>query len=178
MTEQEKPRTLADCEPIPPDRKSAFKRTHPRIKQGQLEPFEPTHDQRMTVRVMSACGMKPEVIVQHIVNPDTGLPVTVKTLRKYCSKELKDGREVANAMVAQSLFKKAIGNTPQAVQACIFWLRSQAGWLAPDSIEISGKDGKPLTGGERQNLVVYLPDNGRDAANANGDGTQALKRRG
>ncbi|KVU15677.1 hypothetical protein WK62_27765 [Burkholderia ubonensis] len=154
------------------------KRTHPRITQGQLVPFEPTHDQRMTVRIMAACGMKIDMIVQQVTNPDTGLAIDAKTLRKYFAKDLKDGREVANAMVAQSLFKKAIGNSPQAVTACIFWLRSQAGWLAPDSIEISGKDGKPLTGAERQQLVVYLPDNGRDAANGKGDGPQIVKRRG
>ncbi|MFN9969396.1 MAG: hypothetical protein ACK58T_05800, partial [Phycisphaerae bacterium] len=41
--------------------------------------------------------------------------------------------------VAQSLFRKATGDTNQSVQAAIFWLKARAGWRDKSPDEIVGK---------------------------------------
>ena len=56
------------------------------------------------------------------------LGIDPKTLRKHYRDELDTGHIKANAKVAESLFRKALGNTPQAVTAAIFWLKCRAGW--------------------------------------------------
>ena len=102
-------------------------------------PFIPTKEQVLTVRVMTACGMPQEVICQQIINPENGKPIDSKTLRKVFREELDGGKSVANALVAQSLFKKATSGTGQgAVTAAIFWLKTQAGWKETQKVEHSG----------------------------------------
>lgn len=90
--------------------------------------FAPTDAQRTTVRVMAACGAPHEAICQAVINDQTGRPIDTKTLRLAFRSELDDGKATANAMVAQSLFKRAIGSGPQSVTAAIFWMKAQAGW--------------------------------------------------
>lgn len=99
--------------------------------------FEPTSEQRLTVQIMSACGMPQEQIAIHI-------GVDAKTLRKALRAELKNGSETANGLVAQSLFKKATGSGNQSVTAAIFWLKTKAGWKDTQAFELTGKDGGPV----------------------------------
>lgn len=99
--------------------------------------FEPTSEQRLTVQIMSACGMPQEQIATHI-------GIDAKTLRKALRAELKNGAETANGLVAQSLFKKATGSGNQSVTAAIFWLKTKAGWKDTQSVELTGKDGGPV----------------------------------
>jgi hypothetical protein len=142
----------------------------PLLHHSYLPEFVPNEEQKITVRVMMACGMPVTEIARAVFDPHTNEPISVTTLKKYFSMEMKYGKEQANCAVAKSLFQKALGNSPQAVQACIFWLRSQAGWLAADGED--GKDGKRSDVAKQ--LVVYLPDNGRKASNsgkADGNGT-------
>ena len=98
---------------------------------------------------------------------------------------LKAGKEQADAMVANSLFKRATGYKAKAVKfaqqdgvftdakeyieeyapdttACIFWLKNRRPDLWRDKVqqELSGVDGEPI---KTESLVkVYLPDNRRD----------------
>ena len=61
------------------------------------------------------------------------LEIDRKTLRKYFRRELDTGHIKANSQVAQSLFRKALGDGPQAVTACIFWMKTRCGWKEPTS---------------------------------------------
>ena len=54
--------------------------------------------------------------------------VSHPTLLKHYRDEVEHGAIEANGKVAESLFKKAIGNGSGAVVACIFWLKTRAGW--------------------------------------------------
>jgi len=108
--------------------------------------FNPTDEQRMQVRIMCACGFPQEQICERVIDPRTGKKISDKTLRKAFRAELDAGTEAANAIVAQSLFKKATGNGPQSVTAAIFWLKSRAGWKTTEGMELTGKDGAPLPG--------------------------------
>lgn len=136
----------------------------PALHDSYLPEFKPTDEQRNTVRVMKLCGMPNLNIAREVFNPHTNEPISITTLKRYFSDELKHGKEQANAAVANSLFKKCLGNSPQAVAACIFWLRSQAGWLAPESLDVNMTGDAKNPG--KQQLVVYVPDNGRRAANS------------
>ena len=61
---------------------------------------------------------------------------------------LDDGKDVANSMVAQALFSKAVGGGQQSVTAAIFWLKCRAGWKPVEGLELTGKDGQTLNNNE------------------------------
>lgn len=95
---------------------------------------------------------------------------------------LKAGKDVADAEVADKLFRRATGYEHEAVKivadaktgaqhvvpyteryppdttACIFWLknRQRAKWRDKQDHEVAGVDGGPVQ------VSVYLPDNGRN----------------
>ena len=94
----------------------------------------------MTVSIMAACGMPHAEISRQIINPDTGAAIDEKTLRRAFREELDNGKERANALVAQSLFKKATGSGQGAVTAAIFWLKTQARWREPTPGEDEDND--------------------------------------
>lgn len=94
--------------------------------------YEPTPEARRTVKGMAAVGVPAEDIARV-------LDVDPKTLRKHFRRELDTGSVEANARVAQSLFQKAIGNTPQSTIAAIFWLKTRAGWVEKPAAEAPGK---------------------------------------
>jgi hypothetical protein len=80
---------------------------------------EPFH--RRQVEAMAGYGI-PETDIARVLGIDP------KTLRKHYREELDTGHVLANAKVAESLFRKATGDHRQAVTAAIFWLKTRAGW--------------------------------------------------
>lgn len=97
-------------------------------------PFQPTDEQRRTVRLHSAFGTKQEDIA--II-----LDLSSRTLRKYFRKELDRGTLEANSKVAQALYKKAIeGDTTSA----IFWLKCRAGWRERGGLESGSAPAPPF----------------------------------
>jgi hypothetical protein len=97
--------------------------------------FEPTEDQRRTVRALSGFGVPQPDIATHVgIDP--------KTLRKHFREELDRGSIEATAKVAQSLFNMATqGNN---VAAAIFWMKARAGRREKCQVELSGPDGDPM----------------------------------
>ena len=81
-------------------------------------PFEPSEENRRTVKTLAGLGMPHE----HIA-PKLG--ISPKTLRKHFREELNTGTADANAQVAQSLYKKALNGD---VVAAIFWMKCRAKW--------------------------------------------------
>src|ERR1700722_13542214 len=100
--------------------------------------FEPTDEQRRTVRAMAGFGVPQDDIA--IV-----LEIDAKTLRKHFRSELDRGVIEANVKVAQTLFHMA--TVDKVVAAAIFWLKSRAGWREKTSIEQLGPDGNPIMPG-------------------------------
>ncbi|MGK2829230.1 hypothetical protein ACSI5F_03875 [Ralstonia pseudosolanacearum] len=116
------------------------------------KPFVPTEADRKLVSSLAGYGAPHEYIAGCITNPQTGQPLNEKSLRKYFRVELDSGKHRANTMVTQSLFRHATGNGRSAVVACIFWLKTQAGWKEPaQGIELTGKEGGPV---EQRTTVV------------------------
>jgi hypothetical protein len=86
----------------------------------------PTAEQRKLVQTMAAAGIQSEAIC-------LVMGVSGKTLRKHYRAELDTSLIRANAMVASSLYMKALkGN----VVAQIFWLKTRAGWKEPERIQV------------------------------------------
>ena len=79
---------------------------------------KPTQESRKLVSELSALGIKNEDICALI---DTSIP----TLLKHYEKEIRDGRIKANAKIAQTLYKKAIGGDTACL---IFWAKTRLGW--------------------------------------------------
>ena len=62
-----------------------------------------------------------------------------KTLRKHYRAELDVGAIKANSRIAESLYRKALGDGAQSVTAAIFWLKTRAHWKETNVHEVSHK---------------------------------------
>ncbi len=96
---------------------------------------DPVHHQK--VEAMAGYGV-PEADIARVLEIDPDL------LRDLYAKELEGGHVKANARVAESLYRKALGEGREAVTAAIFWLKTRAGWKETAVHEVSGKDGAPI----------------------------------
>lgn len=85
---------------------------------GQNE-HKPTDSERKIVERMAGFGAPHKQIAK-------ALGICANTLRRHYEEELVDGKSIANATVAQSLFDLAVDG--KNVTAMIFWLKAQAGW--------------------------------------------------
>lgn len=82
---------------------------------------KPTPDNRKTVESLAGLGMtQPQISSIVGIHPET--------LRSHYREELDNGVTKANSNVAQNLYTIAMGSGREAVTACIFWLKTRAGW--------------------------------------------------
>jgi hypothetical protein len=112
---------------------------------GGRPPFEPDDNQRLAVTTLAACGTRFVLIAKRI-------GVDAKTLRRHFRKELSEGRQDANALVARSLFDQAIAGN---ITAQIFWLKTRAGWKETNTFEMTGPDGRPLIPAPLLPMISY-----------------------
>lgn len=80
------------------------------------------------VAVMAAAGFPIESIAVQ-------LKISEETLKERFAGSLERGLSMSTALVAETLFRKALGDGPQAVTAAIFWLKARAGWRDVQVIE-------------------------------------------
>lgn len=92
--------------------------------------FQPTEEQRRTVRAMSGFGIPQESIA-------TMLDIEPKTLRKHFRREFDRGSIEATTKVAQTLFSMATSG--QNTAAAIFWMKARAGWREKQELVLSTK---------------------------------------
>lgn len=100
-------------------------------------PHEPSDSNRSKARLLSGFGIPQEQIAAE-------LGISLPTLHKYYRDDLDAGMRQANARVVANLFKKATGDTPQAVTAAIYWTKTRMGWRDVSQVELTGKDGGPI----------------------------------
>ena len=104
-------------------------------KRGPGKPqFEPTEENRKTVKAMAGYGIPQEEIAA-VIGCDP------KTLRLHFREDLDTAATIANARVAQSLFNQA---TSGNVSAAIFWAKVRMGWTERVVNEHTGRDGGPI----------------------------------
>ncbi len=111
--------------------------------------FEPTDEQRRTVRAMAGFGVPHEDIA-------TLLEIDAKTLRKHFRRELDRGSIEATAKVAQTLF--AMATSGQNVAAAIFWMKARAGWREKHELVVSTRPAAELSDED----LVEIIQQGRD----------------
>ncbi len=96
--------------------------TFPAIKSGQGIAHEPTVSARQRVMAWVSAGIPVEVMAELLM-------ISTPTLRKYYAFELEHGRNLANGMVAGTLFQKAMmGDTV----SLLFWAKTRMGWRETD----------------------------------------------
>lgn len=98
---------------------------------------KPTAETRNMVQLLTGMGSGADDVARV-------LGVTARTIFRHYRTELDRGVAVANMNVAQSLYRKAMGNGPQSVAACIFWMKTRGGWREVDRRELTGADGGPI----------------------------------
>ncbi len=91
----------------------------------------PSPISRRQVEAMAAYGVPEKDIARVLV-------IDPKTLRKHYRDELDTGHVKANSRIAESLYRKAMGEGPQSVTACIFWLKTRAQWKETAVQEVTG----------------------------------------
>ena len=131
----------------------------------QGAPFEPTEEQRRTVRAMAGYGVPQDDIA-------TLLEIDAKTLRKHFRRELDRGAIEATAKVGQSLFRMATeGNS---VAAAIFWMKARAGWREKHEVHVSAV--RPLVEMTDAELVRVIQGAGGDPDEVTGVGRLSHER--
>lgn len=120
--------------------------------------FQPTQDQRAQVEAYAAYGIPQADMCKLVINPETGKPLSLKTLEKAFRLELDTGMAKANAKVGESLYMQAVGapaqfdtagnqvraEQPRSAGAAIFWAKARMGWSEKFVHEHSGKNGGPM----------------------------------
>ena len=102
---------------------------------------QPDPSQRRQVEAMAGYGIREDDIGRVI-------GIDAKTLRKHYREELDTGTIKATAKVAESLYRKAIGDGHQSVAAAIFWLKTRAHWSETMVHEHAVISAEPLTPAE------------------------------
>ena len=95
-----------------------------------------TDESRKMVESTSGLGLPHEQIAILVGIDD-------KTLRKHYRAELDMGKAKANGQIAKTLFSKAVGGDTTSL---IWWTKSQMRWSETVRNEMTGADGKELTG--------------------------------
>lgn len=111
--------------------------------------YAATDRDRAMVKAMASYGVQQEYIA-------AVLGIDPKTLRKHYREELDTAETLANAKVAESLFKKATGEGPSSVAAAIFWMKSRAGW-SETKVEAPGKKERKQEAAEKVAAGKFAP---------------------
>lgn len=78
-------------------------------------PFEPTQEQRLTVRLHKVAGTPDDLIVRVITNPVSGKPISKKTLYRHFRDELDVGKVEVDAMATGKLIQAIRGGEAWAI---------------------------------------------------------------
>jgi hypothetical protein len=102
------------------------------------KPFEATDVERRQVEAMSGYGVPFEQIAALVRDG-----IDIDTLRKYFGSELLNGKAKANAQIGKGIFQKAMAGDTTAQ---IWWSKCQMGWKETQRHELTGAEGKELSG--------------------------------
>lgn len=98
--------------------------------------FVPTDADRKRVQNASGLGIPNRMVAQFVINPETGRPITEKTLVKHFAKEIELGLALKSEAIAQTMGQIATDpDHPKAVTAGIFWAKCKMGWREADKVE-------------------------------------------
>ena len=117
--------------------------------------YEPTDKERAQCKALAGMGV-PHTDIAIV------LQISTPTLRRHFRTELDVGAIEANAKVAQSLFKQATDSQKPSVVACIFWLKTRAGWTEAAAGEPKAPREDPPGKKEQQNRAARTAHKGTE----------------
>ena len=121
--------------------------------QGGRPEFVPTEVQRAWVVDTAKVGLPQEFIRLNIINPDTDLAVSLKTLRKHFRRELDEGLSLFGFELMKPASVVALDkNHPDFARMNIWAQQSRLGMKATTVTELVGQDGG--TGGIPQLVII------------------------
>ncbi len=127
----------------------------PQLRTGRPR-FAPTEFQRQTARILRGCGCALPIVASNI-------GVTEKTLRKHFARELAEAHAELVAAIGLRVVSAALAGN---IFAARYWLSCRGGpeWRVVESRLLGGDgSGMPIAVNSTSRVVVYIPDNGRDA---------------
>ena len=100
--------------------------------------FVPTPDQRDMVKLLAGRGIPQEDIRRLILNPQTGKPLSIKTLERAFATEIKTAKTELDFKVGQFIMDSILGRTPvnakprkddrERARLAIFYAKTRMGW--------------------------------------------------
>ena len=138
-------------------------------KEGGRPPHNPTERDRLQVRTLAAVGVT-------VADVAKVMGLSIPTLRKHYASELSAGSIEANAKVAQSLFKQATDPKKPSTVACIFWLKSRAGWRDRDTVPASPEEEPHLGKKDQANVDARSAAAGTEWADLLPEGVTAFRK--
>lgn len=116
--------------------------------------FVPTAEQRNAVKILVGLGVPQEHLRRVVINPQTGKPLSVKTLELAFALEIKIGTVQLTALIGSFLIDSVLGRKPafgtpikndQArMTGAIFYLKCRAGWTERNADQRAQGKGGPL----------------------------------
>jgi hypothetical protein len=153
--------------------------------------YLPGAQERRLVETLAGYGVPAEEIRRIVVNPASGKALSAKMLLRHFGDELARGLAKANANVAESLFRLAVGQAKVVVDgevlqeerepkvmAAVFWAKTRMGWSEARTAEAhSSQDGLPRGAPilAEAKVTIYIPENNREP-DAKAAGRKARKR--
>ena len=117
--------------------------------------FKPTKKQRVVAKLHAIAGTPQIDIAKLILNPETGEPITDKTLRRAFRDELNLGlaelKARAVGVIAQKLNDNDLG-------AACFVLKTRAGWSERSTHELVGANGGPIAITRIEEVIIDPSD--------------------
>lgn len=108
--------------------------------------FEPTEEQKAVVKALYGYGLPQNEIRQHVINPETGKPITKPVLERVFRAELDHGAAVAKAAILETAFNIATDiNHPKCATMNIFLLKTRLGFRETDRVKDDNDDVKKIT---------------------------------
>lgn len=99
------------------------------------------------VETLTAYGIPQDAIARLVPNPDTGEPISERTLQTHFKNEIAIGKAKADAKVIGALFKNATTGTQLYPgghpTSQIFWVKARCGWRTRDYDEGDGEGALP-----------------------------------
>jgi len=104
--------------------------------------FHPTPEDREFVKRSCAIGLTQKQLATGIINPITGKPISVDTLKKNFEDEIARGRILTNDKIMQTLYSHAFhGEEKTSLTAAIFLAKTVVGLRETSRVETTGANG-------------------------------------
>ena len=139
--------------------------------------YRPSEQDRKVVETLAGYGVPPDEIRQVVVNTTNGKALSTAALMRHFRQELTRGLAKANAEVAESLFRLAVGQAKVVIDgevvqderepkvtAAIFWAKTRMGWSDGASQEVGRARGGAILAESK--VTIYIPENARDPSAA------------